>query len=115
MSSDSTFSGHSSDHESIYLVRSKFLHWIRLGVAFLIFAAAVAIVGCEAAPLHHYKETSSYDKYWLFLWPLNLDIRETTDLLSCGAVIAFQALIYIIAAVLPSVQSLSRSNTSIPS
>lgn len=105
MSSQSTFSGFSSDQESAYLSRAKVVNRIRLGVAFLIFAAAVAIVGCEAVPLHHYKETSSFEKYWLVLWPLNLDLRQTNALLACGAVIAFQALIYIIAAILPSVRS----------
>ncbi|KAJ9287419.1 hypothetical protein DTO021C3_5110 [Paecilomyces variotii] len=108
MSSQSTFSGFSSDQESAYLSRAKVVNRIRLGVAFLIFAAAVAIVGCEAVPLHHYKETSSFEKYWLVLWPLNLDLRQTNALLACGAVIAFQALIYIIAAILPSPHSKTR-------
>ncbi|GAD91653.1 conserved hypothetical protein [Paecilomyces variotii No. 5] len=84
------------------------LNQIRLGVAFLILAIAIAIVGCEAVPLHHYKETSSFEKYWLVLWPLNLDLRQTNALLACGAVIAFQALIYIIVAVLPSPHSRTR-------
>jgi hypothetical protein len=63
---------------------------------------ATAVVGCEGAPLYHYNQTVSFERLWLILWPLNLDVRQTNALLACGSVIAFQALIYIIVALLPS-------------
>ncbi|KAL2001815.1 hypothetical protein VTN02DRAFT_1190 [Thermoascus thermophilus] len=92
----------SDEKESTYLSRIRMINWIRLGLAFVILGAAAAIVGCEAVPLHHYRSTSSFGQYWLYLWPLNFDLRPTNALLSCGAVIVFQALVYIIATLLPS-------------
>lgn len=114
MGSRSSFSGShpsyaSDEQESLYLARTSLLHWIRLGIALIILGAATAVVGCEGAPLHYYKHTVSFEKLWLPLWPLNLDMRQTNALLACGAVIMCQALIYVIVALIPSV-----CNHSIP-
>ncbi|KAN0070209.1 hypothetical protein V8E54_011790 [Elaphomyces granulatus] len=92
----------SDEQESTYLTRTRILHQIRLGIAVLILAVATAVVGCEGAPLYHYNQTASFERLWLTLWPLNLDVRQTNALLACGSVIAFQALVYIIVALLPS-------------
>ncbi|KAH8699143.1 hypothetical protein BGW36DRAFT_449306 [Talaromyces proteolyticus] len=94
---------HASDEqESVYLSKTRTLHWVRLGIAATILIAAAAVIGCESAPLHRYHETAKYSTVWLPLWPLNLDIRQTNALVACGAIIAFQAIIYIVASVLPS-------------
>lgn len=93
----------SDEQESAYLARARALHWIRFSIALIILGAATAVVGCEGAPLHHYKDTVSFEKLWLPLWPLNLDVRQTNALLACGVVIMFQALIYIVVALIPSV------------
>jgi hypothetical protein len=108
MASRSSFSGShpsyaSNEQESVYLSRMRVLHWVRFGIALIILGAAAAVVGCEGAPLHYYKHTASFEKLWLPLWPLNLDVRQTNALLACGAVIMFQALIYIVVALIPSV------------
>lgn len=97
----------SDEQESTYLTRTRILHQIRLGIAILILAVATAVVGCEGAPLYHYNQTASFERLWLTLWPLNLDVRQTNAILACGSVIAFQALVYIIVALLPSVRYLS--------
>lgn len=108
MSSGSSISGSfhpslaSDEEESVYLSRARLLNWIRLGLALVILGAAAAIVGCEAVPLNHYKSTSSFEKFWLFLWPLNFDLRPTNALLACGVLIMFQALVYIVVTLLPS-------------
>lgn len=93
----------SDEQESAYLARARALHWIRFGIALIILGVATAVVGCEGVPLHHYKHTVSFEKLWLPLWPLNLDVRQTNALLACGVVIMFQVLIYIVVALIPSV------------
>ncbi|OJJ45755.1 hypothetical protein ASPZODRAFT_17198 [Penicilliopsis zonata CBS 506.65] len=95
--------------ESAYLRRAGMLQRVRLGISFIIFSAAIAIIACEAQPLNHYRSTSSTADLRLYLWPLNLDKRPTTALLSCGCVIAFQTLVYILASFLPSPRSYIRT------
>jgi hypothetical protein len=93
----------SDEQEFTYLSKTRALHWARFGIASVILGTAAAVVGCESAPLHRYNETVSFQNLWLPLWPLNLDLRQTNALLACGAVIMFQALVYIIFALIPSV------------
>ena len=93
-----------TDNEELtYLKRIHILRWVRFGLAFIILGAAVAIIGCEAGPLRHYHRTSEYEKVWLYLWPLNFDIRPTIAPLSCGCVIACLNLVYVVVALLPLV------------
>ncbi|KAL1967451.1 hypothetical protein VTN77DRAFT_3236 [Rasamsonia byssochlamydoides] len=92
----------SDEQEAVYLARARALDWIRFSIAVIILGAAAAVVGCEGYPLNYYKHTVSFEKLWLPLWPLNLDVRQTNALLACGVVIMFQALIYIVAAIVPS-------------
>lgn len=94
----------SDEQESTYLSKVRTLQWVRFGIALVTLGTAAAVVGCESAPLHRYNETVSFQNLWLPLWPLNLDLRQTNALLACGAVIMFQALIYIIVALVPSVR-----------
>ncbi|KAJ5925832.1 hypothetical protein N7454_007342 [Penicillium verhagenii] len=105
MGSESSITGSnafSSDmDESKFLKRNRVLHWARLGLSLLIFIAAVAIVSCEAVPFHHYKNTVKWASSGLALWPLNLDIRPTVAAISCGCIIGFFHLAYVVAALLP--------------
>lgn len=103
--SSSTAGSHtySEMDESLFLKRNRSIHWARLGLSILIASAAIAIIACEAVPFQHYKTTSQWASSGLALWPLNLDLRPTVAALSCGCVIAFLNLIYIVAALLPSV------------
>lgn len=89
--------------ESNFLKRSRTLHWTHLGLSLLTSAGAVAIVACEAVPYRHYKNTAHWASSGLALWPLNFDLRPTFAALSCGCVIAFLNLIYVVVALLPSV------------
>ncbi|RAH73199.1 uncharacterized protein BO66DRAFT_237250 [Aspergillus aculeatinus CBS 121060] len=101
-----TSTSHASlEAESTFLTRTRFLRLVRLGLAILIFCVAIPTIACEAVALHHYRQTSRYSQVWLYLWPLNLDLRPAKALLACGSVIALQTLIYIIAALLPSPHS----------
>ncbi|KAG2421046.1 hypothetical protein HFD88_000662 [Aspergillus terreus] len=101
----------SDAQESTFLKRARLLRWVQIGLAILVFAAAVSAVGCEAVPLQHYRRTSAFEHVELYLWPLNLDVRPTVAILACGCVIAFLALAHLIIALLPSPHSrIRRSN-----
>ena len=89
--------------ESTFLKRNRVLHWVQLGLSSLIFVVAIAVIPCEAVPYHHYKSTAKWASSGLALWPQNLDTRPTIAALSCGCVVAVLNLIYVIAALLPSV------------
>lgn len=86
--------------------RIRILCSLRLGLALITLATALAVIGCEIEPWRHYERTSKYERIWLYLWPLNLDLRPPIALLSCGCVIAFLNLGYVIVALLPSVSYL---------
>jgi hypothetical protein len=101
MSSNASTAG--SMDESKFLKRNRALHWARLGLSLLITTGAVAVIACEAVPLHHYKTTAQWATEGLALWPLNLDMRPTIGALACGCVIAALNLVYVVVALLPSV------------
>ncbi|KAJ5998001.1 hypothetical protein N7499_005603 [Penicillium canescens] len=107
MTSTSSLTGsgraYSSDmEESTFLKRNRVVHFARLGLSFLTFGVAIAVVACEAPPLQHYKRTSQWANAGLALWPLNFDIRPTIAALVCGCIVTVLNLVYIAAALLPS-------------
>lgn len=101
MSSNASTAG--SMDESKFLKRNRALHLTRLGLSALITTGAIAVIACEAQPLHHYKTTAQWESAGLALWPLNLDVRPTIAGLACGCVIAALSLVYMVVALLPSV------------
>jgi len=107
MTSGSSSTGshaHSSDmQESTFLKRNRAIHLGRLSLSFLIVICAIAVIACETVPFQHYKSTAQWANVGLALWPLNFDLRPTIAALSCGCVIAVLNLIYVVAALLPSV------------
>ncbi|OQE41297.1 hypothetical protein PENCOP_c005G00763 [Penicillium coprophilum] len=110
MTSNSSLAGsgtaYSSDmEESNFLKRNRIIHFARLGLSFLTFGIAIAVVACEAPPLRHYKHTSQWASAGLALWPLNFDLRPTTAAIACGCIISILNLVYIAAALLPSPHS----------
>ncbi|CRL28534.1 unnamed protein product [Penicillium camemberti] len=114
MTSNSSLTGsggaYSSDmEESSFLKRNRVIHLARLGLSFLIFGVAIAVVACEAPPLRHYKNTSQWASAGLALWPLNFDLRPTIAAISCGCVITILNLVYITVALLPSPHSRIKS------
>jgi hypothetical protein len=101
-----TITSAADEQEGIYLSRARMLHRTRIGIALMLLGASAGVVGAESAPLHYYNETKAYSSMFLPLWPLNLDVRQTNALLACGAVILFQAIVYIVVAAFPSVRTL---------
>ncbi|CAP79032.1 hypothetical protein E8E15_005369 [Penicillium rubens] len=114
MTSDSSLAesggAYSSDmEETTFLKRNRVIHFTRLGLSFLIFGIAIAVVACEAPPLRHYKNTYQWASAGLALWPLNFDLRPTTAAVSCGCIITVLNLVYIAVALLPSPHSRIKS------
>lgn len=109
MSSNSSTAGshpYSTDmEESTFLKRNRLIHWARFGLSVLITIAAIAAVACEAVPLRHYNDTSKWSSDDLPLWPVNFDLRPTIAALACGCVITALNLVYVVAALLPSVST----------
>jgi hypothetical protein len=108
MTSNSSLTGsgraYSSDmDESRFLKRNRVVHFTRLGLSFLTFGVAIAVVACETPPLQHYKNTSQWASAGLALWPLNFDLRPTIAAVACGSLVAVLNLVYIAAALLPYV------------
>lgn len=93
--------------EARFLKRNRTIHPARLFLSILIFSASITIIACEAVPFQHHKDTSRWASSGLALWPLNLDNRPTVAALSCGCVISFLNLIYIVTALLPTVSPYS--------
>ncbi|OJD22551.1 hypothetical protein ACJ73_06100 [Blastomyces percursus] len=92
----------SDEDESAYLRRAKIFHWARTSISGLIFAIAVAVIGCEVRSLRFYQQTNPFKNWGLVLWPEKLDLRPTTALIACGSIIAFLTLAYLIFSFLPS-------------
>ncbi|CAG8242448.1 unnamed protein product [Penicillium salamii] len=108
MTSNSSVAGsgraYSSDmEEATFLKRNRAIHFSRIALSFLNFSIAIAVVACEAPPLRHYKDTSQWAPAGLALWPLNFDLRPTIAAISCGSIITVLNLVYIAAALMPSV------------
>ncbi|KAJ5581541.1 hypothetical protein N7535_000161 [Penicillium sp. DV-2018c] len=107
MTSNSSLAGsdraYSSDmDESRFLKRNRVIHFIRLGISFLTFGVAIAVIACETPPLQNYKNTSQWASAGLALWPLNFDLRPTIAAIACGCIIAVLNLVYIATALMPS-------------
>ena len=110
MSSNSSTAGsnvYSSDMaEATFLKRNRVLHIVQLALSILITIASAAMIACEVVPFRHYKSTVGWASTGLALWPLNFDLRPTIAALSCGCVIVFLNLIYVVMALIPSVCSI---------
>ncbi|KAM5436316.1 hypothetical protein MferCBS31731_006009 [Microsporum ferrugineum] len=95
-----------SDHdESTYLSRSRIIHWVRIALSSFSFVLAAVVVGCESHAINYYKNTVKYDKYWLSLWPKELDLGPSIAVIVCGTVILIFNLAYTAVALLPSPRS----------
>jgi hypothetical protein len=107
LSLQSSTSNHALDRESNYLSTCTLLSRIRLFLSALIFAASIAIIASEGDALSRYNSTHLSSQWWLPLWPNHFDLRPTKVMLTCASIVACISLVYIIAALIPSVRSQS--------
>ncbi|KAL8817775.1 MAG: hypothetical protein Q9191_008080 [Dirinaria sp. TL-2023a] len=87
------------------------LHWARLAVSFITLIAGVVVVGCAASALHSYSSTQLDPQFMLPLWPSSIDLRPTRAIIACGALVTIFSLIYILAALLPTLRLLNTLST----
>ncbi|PGG98193.1 hypothetical protein AJ80_09571 [Polytolypa hystricis UAMH7299] len=104
-SGSQTASFASNEEESTYLVRSRLLHWTRVGLSVMIIGAAAAAAGLEGRPLHYFHQTRPYSDLWLYLWPEHLDLRPSHAAVACAGIITFLTLCYLVVSFLPSPHS----------
>ncbi|RDL40411.1 Uncharacterized protein BP5553_00390 [Venustampulla echinocandica] len=60
---------------------------VRLGLTTLALLSAIVIVGTAGDTLATFNSTHLGDEYMLPLWPKDFDLRPTTALVVCGAII----------------------------
>ncbi|KAF3481088.1 Swr1p complex component Swc5 [Arthroderma uncinatum] len=95
-----------SDHdESKYLSRGRMIHWTRIALSSLSFVLAVVVVSCEGHALNYYKTTARYDKWYLSLWPKQLDLSPSIAIIVCGTILLVFNMAYTTVALLPSPRS----------
>ena len=82
---------------------SKLVSWLRIALSLITLAISVAIVACSGSSLRAYSGSGFAGEWWLPIWPLSVDLRPTHAVLACGIVLLSASLIYLTAALFPSV------------
>lgn len=90
---------------------SKLVSWLRIALSAITLVVSVAIVACSGSSLRAYSGSSFAGEWWLPIWPLSVDLRPTHAVLACGIVLLSASLIYLAAALFPSVISYHRIET----
>lgn len=94
-----------SDHdETVYLQRTRRLHWARIGVAITLLIFALVGLGCEGNALSYYFATNKYADVYLHLWPKKLDIGPSVAAIVTDSLVIATAVGYLVVALLPSVR-----------
>ena len=84
-------------------LQAKILKYMRCALAFLTLAISVTVLACSAKSLRSYSETRDNAEWVLPLWPTSVDLRPTRALLSCGVILTVASLLYLVAALVPTV------------
>lgn len=82
---------------------SKLVSWLRIALSVITLAVSVAIIACSGSSLRAYSGSDLAGEWWLPIWPLSVDLRPTHAVLGCGIVLLIASLIYLAAALFPSV------------
>lgn len=96
----------SDEDETIYLQRTKRLHWARIGVATTLLVFALVGLGCEGNAVSYYFNTNKYKDVYLHLWPKKLDIGPSVAAIVTDSLVIATALGYLVVALLPSVRDI---------
>lgn len=91
---------------------SKLVSWLRIALSAITLAVSVAIVACSGSSLRAYSGSGFAGEWWLPIWPLSVDLRPTHAVLACGIVLLSASLIYLAAALFPSVIPSHRLETT---
>ena len=85
---------------------ASFISWVRIAITLISFATSIVIVACVGHALRLYSHTHQTAGTILPLWPMSVDLRPSHAVLGCGIIILVFSLVYVGAAVLPSVSFL---------
>ena len=99
-----------SPHDTLadrYQRFAGYLHWTRVTVSVITFIAGIVIIACASSALRLHSSTQLDSQFMLPLWPSTVDLRPTHAILACGVLITIFSLIYLLAAFLPTVRSIS--------
>lgn len=86
-------------------LQAKVLHWMRIAISAVTLLASVVIIACAASALRTYTSTRDNAEWVLPLWPASVDLRPTHAVLACGVILALASILYLIAALAPTVRS----------
>lgn len=92
---------------------SKLVSWLRIALSAIILVISVAIIACSGSSLRAYSGSTFAGDWWLPIWPLIVDLRPTHAVLACGIVLMVASLLYLAAALFPSVIKIHESNASV--
>ena len=84
---------------------TKLLSSIRIATSLITLALSIAIIACADNSLRAYTSTNLGGEFFLPLWPAKVDLRPTRAVLACGTVILVSSVVYLAAALSPSVGS----------
>lgn len=87
-----------------YRRQAGYLYWARLALSLITLVGGLVVTGCAASSLRSYSSTKLDSQFMLPLWPSSVDLRPTHAVLACGIVITTFSLVYIVAALLPTVR-----------
>jgi len=77
----------------------------RLGLTVLALLSAITILATSADTLAVYNKTHLGEDFFLALWPSDFDIRPTTALVICGAIIMLSSAASLAVSRVPSIRS----------
>jgi hypothetical protein len=82
---------------------SRAIESIRLGLTVLALLSAITILATSADTLAVYNKTHLSEEFFLALWPSDFDIRPTTALVICGAIVTLSSVVSLAVSRVPAV------------
>jgi len=84
---------------------SRAIESIRLGLTVLALLSAITILATSADTLAVYNKTHLSEEFFLALWPSDFDIRPTTALVICGAIVILSSAVSLAVSRVPAIRS----------
>lgn len=82
---------------------SKLLSTLRIATSAITLVIAIVVIACAANSLQTYSGNNFTEDWGLPLWPMKVDLRPVRAVLSCGIIVTVASLVYLAAALFPSV------------
>lgn len=95
------------DHNAKSAKLTRTIGSVNLGLTVLALLASVTILGTAGDTLSSYNNTTLGSEYIVSLWPADFDIRPTTALVVCSAIVLIASATSLIANSVPAVRYIS--------